>query len=130
MTNNNKYKRVLLKLSGEVLMGEKNFGHDFDIVNRIASEIVEVYKSGVQICVVVGGGNIYRGSNPGLRGNPCPAVLIGMQCEHRTIGQTGGITRLVAKSLERFTVEALETCFHPQPPEPQIILGHRIYSCG
>ena len=64
-----KYKRVLLKLSGEVLMGKKNFGHDFDIVNRIAKEIVDIHDLGVEICVVVGGGNIYRGSNPELNGN-------------------------------------------------------------
>lgn len=64
-----KYKRVLLKLSGEVLMGKKSFGHDFDVVNRIAKEIVDVHDLGVEICVVVGGGNIYRGSNPELHGN-------------------------------------------------------------
>ena len=64
-----KYKRVLLKLSGEVLMGRKAFGHDFDIVNRIAGEIVKVYNQGVEICVVIGGGNIYRGSNPELEGS-------------------------------------------------------------
>ncbi len=64
-----KYKRVLLKLSGEVLMGKKSFGHDFDVVNRIAKEIVDIHDLGVEICVVVGGGNIYRGSNPELNGN-------------------------------------------------------------
>lgn len=63
------YKRILLKLSGEVLMGDKKFGHDFDVINRIASEITEIHKYGVEICVVVGGGNIYRGSNPELKGS-------------------------------------------------------------
>lgn len=58
-----KYKRVLLKLSGEVLMGDKSFGHDFDVVNRIAKDIVTAHNLGVSICVVVGGGNIYRGAN-------------------------------------------------------------------
>jgi uridylate kinase len=58
-----KYKKVLLKLSGEVLMGEKNFGHDFEVVNRIAKDIVTAHNLGVSICVVVGGGNIYRGAN-------------------------------------------------------------------
>lgn len=48
-------------------MGQKTFGHDFDIVNRIAGEIVAVHNQGVEICVVVGGGNIYRGSNPELQ---------------------------------------------------------------
>jgi uridylate kinase len=64
-----KYKRVLLKLSGEVLMGHKEFGHDFDVVNRIAQEIIDIHKLGIEVCVVVGGGNIYRGSNPALRAN-------------------------------------------------------------
>ena len=58
-----KYKKVLLKLSGEVLMGDKNFGHDFDVVNRIAHDIVTAHNLGVSICIVVGGGNIYRGAN-------------------------------------------------------------------
>src|SRR5213592_331618 len=56
-----KYKRVLLKLSGEALMGEKAFGIDPEVVRRIASEIKDVHKLGVQIAVVIGGGNIFRG---------------------------------------------------------------------
>lgn len=57
------YKRVLLKLSGEALMGSKGFGHDGDVLKRIAADIREVKDMGVQICIVVGGGNIYRGSS-------------------------------------------------------------------
>src|SRR5215813_9225004 len=56
-----KYKRVLLKLSGEALMGEKAYGIDPDVVRRIASEIKDVHKLGVEIAVVIGGGNIFRG---------------------------------------------------------------------
>ncbi len=56
-----KYKRILLKISGEALMGSKNFGHDAETLQRICSEIQEVHKTGVEICMVVGGGNIYRG---------------------------------------------------------------------
>jgi uridylate kinase len=56
-----KYKRVLLKVSGEALMGDKSFGQDFDTIKRIAEDIKEVVDYGVQVCVVVGGGNIYRG---------------------------------------------------------------------
>ena len=55
------YRRILLKLSGEVLMGEKSFGIDPAVLKRIASEIVSVWKMGVQIGVVIGGGNIFRG---------------------------------------------------------------------
>jgi uridylate kinase len=56
-----KYKRVLLKLSGEVLMGEQNFGIDPEFVRRIAAEIKDVHSRGVQIGIVIGGGNIFRG---------------------------------------------------------------------
>jgi uridylate kinase len=56
-----KYKRVLLKLSGEALMGDKGFGIDPDVVRRMASEIKDVHDLGVEIAVVIGGGNIFRG---------------------------------------------------------------------
>ena len=56
-----KYKRVLLKLSGEALMGNQGFGIDPHIVQRIASEIRDVHDLGVQMAVVIGGGNIFRG---------------------------------------------------------------------
>src|ERR1700759_2628584 len=56
-----KYKRVLLKISGESLMGKREYGHDPETINRICSEIKEVHKKGVEICLVVGGGNIFRG---------------------------------------------------------------------
>src|SRR6058998_2547058 len=56
-----KYKRVLLKLSGEALMGDKGFGIDPEVVRRIADEIKDVHRLGVQIAVVIGGGNIFRG---------------------------------------------------------------------
>src|SRR3972149_4929382 len=56
-----KYKRILLKLSGEALMGNKQFGIDNELLNKYASEIKEVAESGVQIAIVIGGGNIFRG---------------------------------------------------------------------
>jgi uridylate kinase len=56
-----KYKRVLLKLSGEALMGEKGFGIDNERLALYAKEIKEVHDSGVEIGVVIGGGNIFRG---------------------------------------------------------------------
>ncbi len=55
------YKRVLLKLSGEVLMGDAAFGVDPATINRIAKELIEVQKSGVELAIVIGGGNIFRG---------------------------------------------------------------------
>jgi uridylate kinase len=56
-----KYRRVLLKLSGEALMGERDYGLDPQIVARIADEIKSVHALGVELCVVIGGGNIFRG---------------------------------------------------------------------
>ena len=55
------YRRVLLKLSGEALMGGREFGLDPEIVSRIAGEVKTVLELGVQICIVIGGGNIFRG---------------------------------------------------------------------
>src|SRR5512135_729186 len=56
-----KFKRVLLKLSGEALMGSQPYGIDPQVVETVAREVMEVYKKGVQLAVVIGGGNIYRG---------------------------------------------------------------------
>lgn len=56
-----KYKRILLKLSGESLMGNKQFGIDNTRLNDFASQIKEVLEMGVQVAVVIGGGNIFRG---------------------------------------------------------------------
>lgn len=55
------YKRILLKLSGEALMGKLNFGISPDVMSFVASEIKAVVEAGVQVAVVVGGGNIFRG---------------------------------------------------------------------
>ncbi len=56
-----RHRRVLLKLSGEALMGEAAFGLDAAVLRRIAGDIRQVHAAGVEICVVVGGGNIFRG---------------------------------------------------------------------
>lgn len=58
-----KYSRILLKISGEALMGEKQFGHDVLAIDELSQSILEIYNLGVQICIVVGGGNIFRGSS-------------------------------------------------------------------
>ena len=57
-----KYKRILLKLSGEALLGDEDYGIDPVIIGRIAGEIQEVLNTGVQIAIVIGGGNIFRGA--------------------------------------------------------------------
>jgi uridylate kinase len=56
-----KYKRVVLKLSGEALAGEKGYGIEHSVITSIARQIVEVTKTGVEVAIVVGGGNIWRG---------------------------------------------------------------------
>ena len=56
-----KYNRILLKLSGEALTGEQAYGIDPDILERVAFEISSIHKLGVQVAVVIGGGNIFRG---------------------------------------------------------------------
>lgn len=63
MTQNLKYKRILLKLSGESLMGRQSFGIDPSVLEYFAKEIKKVHDLGVQIGIVIGGGNIYRGLN-------------------------------------------------------------------
>jgi uridylate kinase len=55
------FRRVLLKLSGEALMGDQEYGLDLERIEEIASEIVDVHRSGVEVAIVVGAGNIYRG---------------------------------------------------------------------
>lgn len=66
--SNLKFKRILLKLSGEALAGEKGFGTDPSIVEATAKEIVEVAKQGVEIAIVIGGGNIVRGVSASAQG--------------------------------------------------------------
>jgi len=55
------YRRVLLKISGEALMGEQTFGIDVDVARAVAEEVKQVHDLGIQVAVVVGGGNIFRG---------------------------------------------------------------------
>lgn len=56
-----KYKRILLKISGEVLMGDQGFGIDMKTVQAVAEEVAAVARLGVELCLVIGGGNIFRG---------------------------------------------------------------------
>src|SRR2546426_11088227 len=73
------YKRVLLKLSGEALMGDDPYGINREVIDRIVAEIGEIVRLGVQVAVVIGGGNIFRGVAPGAAGmDPATADYIGM----------------------------------------------------
>ena len=62
------FKRVLLKLSGEVLAGDQKFGLDFDTVAAMAEEIAEIGRAGIEVALVVGGGNIFRGAEAERKG--------------------------------------------------------------
>lgn len=74
-----RYKRILLKLSGEALMGGQEYGIDTGIVKTIASQIKEVQALGVQIAVVIGGGNIFRGVSASAKGmDRATADYVGM----------------------------------------------------
>lgn len=68
MSDAPQYKRVLLKLSGEGLMGKKQFGLDTEMVDRLANEIKDVHDLGTEVCLVIGGGNIFRGISDAAAG--------------------------------------------------------------
>ena len=62
------YRRVLLKVSGEVLMGDEPYGIDMKTVDAVAAEVAQVVQQGVELCLVIGGGNIFRGLSGAARG--------------------------------------------------------------
>jgi uridylate kinase len=82
-----KYRRVLLKVSGEALMGTQEYGLDPEMVGRVADEIQSVHALGVELCVVIGGGNIFRGVS---------ASAVGME---RASGDYIGMLATVINSL-------------------------------
>lgn len=78
-TTRPRYRRILLKLSGEALMGEKSFGIDPSVLNTIAGEVHHICRLGVEIAVVIGGGNIFRGLRASEYGmSRVPADNMGM----------------------------------------------------
>ena len=74
-----KYNRIVLKLSGEALMGKRDFGIDDAILKRVARQVKDVTEAGVEVAIVVGGGNIWRGADAAARGmdraTAAPALL-------------------------------------------------------
>ena len=68
MPSTPKYRRVLLKVSGEALMGQQSFGIDVGTVDRIAAEVKDAVDAGSQVCMVIGGGNIFRGLSAAAKG--------------------------------------------------------------
>lgn len=98
------YKRVMLKISGEALMGEKPFGQDLDTVRRICGEIKKVNALGVQVCLVIGGGNIFRGisaANHGMERASADymgmlATVINALCVQNMLESMGVDTRVLS----------------------------------
>ena len=111
-----KYKRILLKLSGEALLGKRNHGIDKKVVTFLANEIKKVYKKKIQISLVIGGGNIFRGTD---------AVSVGIE---RTtadyMGMLGTVINALAiqNSLEKISVPTRVLSSIPVPAvcEPYI----------
>src|SRR5690242_13519635 len=68
MTGVPKYRRVLLKVSGEALMGDSGYGIDVAVVDRIAADVKDAVTAGSQVCMVIGGGNIFRGLQGAAKG--------------------------------------------------------------
>ncbi|HGH8033740.1 TPA: UMP kinase [Streptococcus agalactiae] len=94
-----KYQRILIKLSGEALAGDKGVGIDIPTVQSIAKEIAEVHNSGVQIALVIGGGNLWRGE---------PAAEAGMdrvQADHTGMLGTVMNALVMADSLQQYGVD-------------------------
>lgn len=97
-----KYRRILLKLSGEFLKGDRDYGIDPQVVERLADEIHEVAELGIQLGIVIGGGNIFRGADaPGI--NRASGDYIGMMATlinaltlQVAIEQTGLQTRVMS----------------------------------
>ena len=66
--NTSKFSRILFKVSGEAMMGSKGFGHDIEAISKICKQIIKAHEIGCEICVVVGGGNIFRGMSQAAEG--------------------------------------------------------------
>jgi uridylate kinase len=111
------YKRVLLKLSGEALLGEKTFGIDRNFTDYLATEIKEVHDLGLQIAAVVGGGNIFRGVSDNAQG------MDRVSADHMGMLATAINALALQDALERagvFTrvLSAIEMRSHPSSAAP------------
>ena len=107
--NNNKplYNRVILKLSGEALAGKKGHGFDYDILNQIADDIIEISNLNVQVAIVVGGGNIWRGRS-GVGMDRSTADYMGMLAtvmNSLALGDTMNKAGLTARVMSAISIE-------------------------
>ena len=99
-----RYRRILLKLSGEALMGNADFGFESDAVDRIAQDVKQLHDMDVEVCIVVGGGNIFRGlagvaagiDRPTADGMGMLATVINALGLQSALEQTGVPTRVLS----------------------------------
>ena len=107
-----KYNRILLKLSGEALMGEQNFGIEASMLRHYAQQIKRVTELGVEVAVVIGGGNIFRGVAPAADGmDRATADYMGMLA-----------TVMNALALQDAMRRVNLVCPRPQPPSEKAFL--------
>src|ERR1035437_8803463 len=103
------YKRILLKLSGEALMGDDPFGINRDTIGRMVDEVVEVTRLGVRLAVVIGGGNIFRGVAGGSVGmDRATADYMGMLAtvmNSLALGDTMNKAGLTARVMSAIAIE-------------------------
>jgi len=106
-----KYRRILLKVSGEALMGAGQFGIDIDVIDRIARDVKEAHSAGTEICMVVGGGNIFRGLAGSAKG---------------TTASTADYMGMLATVMNALALQAGLEAGGPGIPRP---VGHRHEQC-
>ena len=113
------YKRVLLKLSGEALMGDDAYGINRATIERMVADVSEVSKLGVEVAIVIGGGNIFRGVAPGAQGmDRATADYMGMLATVMNSLALADAMRqagMTARVIETFAVMTLDVLFAPPP---------------
>lgn len=112
MASDPQYKRVLLKVSGEALMGEQAYGIDVGTVDRIADEVKQAVDIGVQVCLVIGGGNIFRGLSGAAEGmERASADYMGMLATvMNAIAMQNGLERMGVPTRVQSAIPMMSVC--------------------
>ncbi len=112
MASDPKYRRVLLKVSGEALMGDQAYGIDVGTVDRIADEVKQAVDIGVQVCLVIGGGNIFRGLSGAAEGmERASADYMGMLATvMNAIAMQNGLERMGVPTRVQSAIPMMSVC--------------------
>ena len=106
-----KNKRILLKLSGESLMGSENYGIELKVIDKIAHDIKSLKESNIQVCIVIGGGNIFRGLAASAKGmERANADYIGMLATvMNSLGLQNGLEKLLLETrvMSAFPIQSI-----------------------